>query len=118
MRLQLIDEVDSSNLYGGDGVRAAWRLISDLKFKSDKLGIIYIVPTGFDTDLASVPRIILASSFLGVANKASVLHDHAYVTKTLSKHDADELFLEAMEVDNIANRDLLYEAVKLFGNPK
>ncbi len=50
-----------------------------------------------------------------MANKAAVLHDYAYRTKNLSRDEADLLFLEAMTVDNIECRQILYAAVRNFG---
>lgn len=115
LRVQLLDELDRANTAGGDGARSAWRLLSDLQFESEVLGRTYTVPAGFDTDFASVPRTALAAMFIGMANKAAVLHDHAYRTRDLSKDDADALFLEAMTVDNIPNRGMIYAAVRAFG---
>lgn len=115
LRVQLIDEIDYADMAGGDGCRPAWRLLYDLRFDSDVLGRVYVVAAGFDTDFSSVPRTPVTAKFLGLANKAAVLHDHAYRTRDLSKDDADALFLEAMAVDNIPNRHILYAAVRAFG---
>ena len=115
LRVQLIDEIDRTNSHGGDGQRASWILLHPLRYESTLLARLYEVPTGFTTDFVSVPRTLLTSSFLALAFKASVLHDHAYRTKSLSRNLADEMFLEAMEVDDIPHRHTLYAAVKAFG---
>ena len=110
LRVQLIDEVDRANSAGGDGVRSSWILLTPLHFKSDVLGRLYVVPQGFLTDFASTPSGMQQKAF-----KASVLHDHAYRSKDLSKDDADAMFLEAMTVDNIPGREMMYAAVRAFG---
>lgn len=115
LRVQLIDEIDHANIAGGEGARPSWRLLHPLIFESEVLGRVYEVPAGFDTDFASVPRTAVTAKYIGLANKAAVLHDHAYRTKDLSKDDADAMFLEAMTVDNIPSRSLLYAAVRAFG---
>lgn len=115
LSMMLIDEIDNANMAGGEGVRTSWRLLNTLRFESDILGRVYEVPAGFDTDLASVPRTPATAMFIGLANKAAVLHDHAYRTHDLSKDDADAMFLEAMTVDRIPHRDLFYAAVRAFG---
>lgn len=82
--------------------------------------ISYVVPEGFQTNLASVPRIFytLVPPF-GRYTKAAVLHDYlckqfhyGFVTRKL----ADEVFLEAMKVSNVQfiTRYLLYGCVRLY----
>lgn len=115
LRVQLLDELDRANVGGGDGQRPVWRLLSPLKFESDILGRVYEVPAGFDTDFASIPRTFLSSLFMGMGNRAAVLHDYAYRTHVLTKDEADDLFLEALTVDDIPGRQGMYIAVKMFG---
>ena len=72
------------------------------------------------TDFASVPRIfwaILPPD--GQYAQAAVLHDYLYQTHTLTRVEADKLFLEAMECLGVAlwKRQVMYWAVKLFGQP-
>ncbi|MBF0170807.1 MAG: DUF1353 domain-containing protein [Nitrospinae bacterium] len=110
LRVQLLDEIDHVNAAGGDGIRASWRLLSPLKYDSDYLKKVIEVPAGFDTDFSSTPKGMQQYAF-----KASVLHDWAYRTKSLSKEDADEMFLEAMLVDRIPVAHTYYLAVKNFG---
>ncbi len=57
----------------------------------------WIVPAGFDTDLASIPRIFqpFISKLEGV--EAAVLHDWFYRFKVVPRAQADRIFLEAME---------------------
>jgi hypothetical protein len=79
----------------------------------------HIVPTGFVTDLASVPKFLpLTKSFLGgQARRSAVVHDHMYVTQA-GKEYADSVFLAAMKAEgvNTAVRWLFYAAVHHFGH--
>ena len=81
------------------------------------------VPAGFDTDLASVPRLfwrIFPPS--GVYNKAAVVHDWLYVTRKIGPHavcraEADAVLLEAMDTLGVGwwERTTMYRCVRLFG---
>ena len=77
------------------------------------------VPAGFDTDLASFPRVVEPimhrNSWCWIA--AGVLHDHAYRTHYSSRADADEL-LRSVAVAEGAPRwraRVVWLAVRLFG---
>lgn len=80
-----------------------------------------VVPQGFITDLASVPR-ILWSIFPphGEYAKAAIVHDYMYDNAIGSKAEADLVFLEGLEVLNVPKwkRKVLYTAVRLFGKGK
>ena len=55
-----------------------WKLLAPLVYESKTVGMI-IVPTGFETDFASVPRIPFAYWFFGGMNdKEGVIHDWLY----------------------------------------
>jgi hypothetical protein len=76
------------------------------------------VPEGYVTDFASVPRVfwpIIAP--WGRYGKASVLHDYLYNEKSLSRKEADKIFLQGMKVLGTKSwrRFCIYYAVKLFG---
>lgn len=76
-----------------------WRLEVDLVYFSALLNKLIIVPEGFETDFASVPRLpftyLLAG---GKANAAAVVHDYMYSEKEYSRKDADDVFYEAIKV--------------------
>lgn len=115
LRVQLIDEIDQANMAGGDGQRSSWRLLDELRYESDLLGTVIEVPAGFDTDFASIPRSPLTARYMGMAFKASVLHDWGYRIKSLSKDEADSVFKEAMLVDRLPCAEAFYLAVRAFG---
>lgn len=77
-----------------------------------------IVPKGFKTDLASVPR-LLWSVFppFGQHNNAAVVHDYLYKTKKISRVEADIIFLELMRLSRVGliKRHLFFYAVRIFG---
>ena len=97
-----------------------WRLVVPLVYSSDLLGLI-VVPVGFETDFASVPRLpVLFFLAGGFAKAPSVVHDFLYSEhNNFTREQADAAFLEAMEVDGISTwrRNGMYQAVRLFGAP-
>lgn len=57
----------------------------------------YVVPRGFVTDLASIPRALYAVIPVnGKHRSAAILHDWLYETQKMSRARCDGLFLEAM----------------------
>jgi hypothetical protein len=87
-------------------------------------GVEITVPAGFETDLASIPR--LARWLIspgGLHAKAAVLHDALYHDAAqrqwfqLTRENADETFLEAMEVLGVPawRKQVMYYSVRLFG---
>ena len=94
-----------------------WRLLANLAYSSNLAGVV-IVPAGFETDFASVPRVPVAYWLFGdVAHEAAVIHDYLYSTASVPRRIADKVLLEAMEVTGIASwrRLPIYWAVRQFG---
>lgn len=94
-----------------------WKLIYRLVFVSDEIGEI-IVPAGFETDFASVPRLPLVYLATGgIARQAAVVHDYLYSTGQHPRQIADRVFLDAMKVSGVSwiKAQLMYSAVRLFG---
>ena len=94
-----------------------WSLQGPVVYR-DGAGREIVVPKGFITDLASVPRALwnLFPPF-GSYTFAAVLHDWLYRTGIVSRAVADATFLEAMESLGTGGftRRVLYFAVRLFG---
>ena len=95
----------ASNLLVTD-IHKGWRLERSLVYKSDYLGRQVTVPRGFETDLASVPRIF--RFIVPVANarnrKAAIVHDYLCVhgeSKGVTQKQADKVFREALGVCGI-----------------
>lgn len=76
-----------------------WCILQPLIYESDVAQKVFIVPEGFVTDFASVPRIPLAFLLTGdSAHEAAVVHDFAYSRQNISRSLADAVFREAMQV--------------------
>ena len=76
-----------------------WILTAPLKYQSRIYKGIIEVPAGFETDLASVPRVPIAyTAFGNRAHRESVVHDYLYQKHLVGKAKADRIFLEAMKV--------------------
>lgn len=74
-----------------------WQLEATLMYATDVIDQVIVVPTGFVTDFASVPRLPLAYLFTGgKASAAAVVHDWLYSTHTTSRKEADDIFFEAI----------------------
>lgn len=95
-----------------------WLLVLPLVYRSDLAGEMFVVPMGFRTDLASVPRLPLAYWLAGgTANEPAVVHDFLYRTRPVSRRMADAVFREASAVCRVPawRRWLMWAAVRAFG---
>lgn len=77
-----------------------------------------VIPEGFITDFASVPRLPIV--YLAVGNrgrKAAVLHDWLYYTKRFSRKTADLYFYHALRESGVNwfYARAMYSAVRLAG---
>lgn len=98
-----------------------FRLTSDLVYASDLLDHVLIVPAGFVTDFASVPRLPFTYLlFGGVGDEAAVLHDFLYEWGLVSRKLADEVFAEACAVLGVPawRRGPMWAAVRVFGGKR
>lgn len=99
----------------GDG--KYWYLRQKLEWEA-KSGRIYIVPQGFVTDFASVPRPIwwLFPPWAKYGN-AAVVHDYYYWVQSISRGKADAVILEGMKDMGVCwiTRKLIYCALRRFG---
>lgn len=98
-----------------------WRLFEPLIYQSDITGRVHTVPTGFETDLESIPRWLPFAYAIakGRAQKPAVVHDFLYKTPWVPKELADDVFDEAMGVIGLADplRHMMWHAVHMFGRP-
>ena len=79
-----------------------WKLLAPLVYRSDHLGRIISVPTGYCTDFASVPRAPIAYFLAGNAgNRAAVIHDYLITSQEVPRRTADEVFYEALITTNV-----------------
>lgn len=78
---------------------------------------IITVPEGFETDFATVPRIVWSIiSPIDNHAKAAVIHDYCYEYKIYSRKRCDEIFKEALEVLKINSVKIwfMYHSVRYF----
>lgn len=94
-------------------------LIENLVYKMNE-NRIFIVPKGFKTDFASIPRIFWAIiAPLGKHTLPAVLHDFLYTEgykMGISRKEADKIFYNAM-IDSFVNRftaNIMWACVRLF----
>lgn len=79
-----------------------WVLDKPLGYYSSLLKCLVTVPTGFETDLASVPRLpFIFTLWGGRAHREGVLHDYLYridAKPETARGTADSVFKEAMSL--------------------
>ena len=81
---------------GSSDGRGTWCLLAPFVYSSDLLGKLVVVPTGFVTDFASVPRIPVAFLLAGdCAQEGAVIHDFLYTSHEVDRATADAVLKEA-----------------------
>lgn len=95
-----------------------YTLTAPLIYESDLLKATLIVPEGFKTDLASVPRglwNLIPKS--GKQDRPAVIHDFLYVHNGVSRSQADAILNEAMAVCGVGrvSRWIIYSGVRVGG---
>jgi hypothetical protein len=101
--------------------RAHYELLEDLACTLEAAPgqvVRLVVPAGFRTDYASVPRFFWRIfPPAGRHGRAAVLHDWLYVEGTCPRFFADAMFRVAMETLGVPlwQRFLMYAAVRAFG---
>lgn len=99
-----------------------WQLLEDLGYVQETPFVAsVVVPRGFNTDFASVPRLPLAYLLAGgVGNPAAVVHDYLYreVPHSCTRDQADEIFYQALLVCGVAKWRawLMWAAVRIAGS--
>jgi len=119
MKAGFLNTLQTEELGEIDG-KIIYRLLNDLVYQCENDHLI-IIPTGFQTDLASVPRVpIIYMAWGDRAHREAVLHDYLYRTNSVplvTRAEADGYFKQAM-----ISRDQpwyiyhpMYAGVRLFG---
>ena len=93
-----------------------WKLRERLVYESDRWVAPIIVPAGFVTDLASIPRIFQGLiPKIGKHRLPAIVHDYLVRRQSFERRLADRIFLEAMKLQgvNVVRRRLMYWAVAL-----
>jgi len=99
-----------------------YRVYEEFSFyDTDDHNKLITVPKGFETNLASIPR-LLWSIFPpnGEYSKAAIVHDYMYRTPSagFTQKEADKIFNDGMKVLSVATwrRKAVYAAVRVFGS--
>lgn len=93
-------------------------LVAPLAYYSGLLAGMIIVPEGFVTDYASVPRAPLTYwLFGGIGDEAAVVHDFLYSIGTHPRSLADDVYAEALIACGVPawRRGPMWAAVRAFG---
>jgi hypothetical protein len=99
-----------------------WRVAAEFRYDSAVARCRLIIPEGYVSDLASVPRLPLAWLLAGdTARKAGLVHDFCYsIHQPGNRALADRVFLEAMTVEQVPRwrRWAMYAAVRACGKSR
>ena len=96
--------------HANDGI-GQWQLLEPFSFYSVVLKKTVVVPVGFSTDFASVPKAILAwGLFGGRYARPAVVHDYLTRYRSCPREKADRVFLEAMRLENSLELTVLFES--------
>ena len=96
-----------------------YRILKEPLLYLNGVGDYIVVPRGFKTDYASIPKIL--RSYIdqdgGRIRDAAVLHDYLYSSRILSKEASDYYFKEAMLSLGMPKRKawICWKAVRWFG---
>ena len=96
-----------------------WVLCKPLVYESDVAKQTFTVPAGFQTDLASVPRLPVVYLLTGdTARSAAVVHDWLYSSRLVTRKMADAVLREASEVSGVPawRRWLMWAGVRVGGS--
>ena len=91
---------------------------NELVYKIRETGQRLVVPRGFVTDFASVPRVFwTVFPKHGEYTRAAIVHDYLYWQQQCNRLQADELFDIVMEDSDVdtASRYAIYAAVRVWG---
>jgi hypothetical protein len=98
-----------------------WLVDVAFSFESAVLGRIIVVPAGFITDFASIPKALwgIVGGPTGTYTKPACLHDFLYRTPGVcTRLQADQVLREAMEVTHVpkVTRMEIFEGVRIGGS--
>ncbi len=111
---QFVDFVAVSPFADGDH----WFLLNDLRYDVLDTGVTVVVPAGFVTDFASIPRPFW--SLLprwGKHGAPAVVHDFLYWEQRCTREEADRLIKLAMQENRVGaiRRSVIHAALRIGG---
>ena len=98
----------TSNFKGELIGRNKWKNLEEFEYHIGEYPSkeVIVVPVGFETDFASVPRIFWPYiSPIDLHAKAAIVHDYCYYYGLYDRKRCDEIFLEALKVLNIKSNN-------------
>lgn len=97
--------------------RPVWKTLAPLRYVSERLGTTVTVPAEFQTDLASVPRLMLTWVVAGGrAPRPAVVHDYLYAHPDWTdRAAADDVLREAMAADPMSGTNSITRALMFAG---
>jgi len=108
--------VDSPDLYFLKQGPLAAVLQRPMSFQVGKTGDSIVVPAGFVTDFASVPRALWSElSPVGEHKLAAIVHDYLYWFQPCEREETDNLLMIAMKTGGVSDlqRGAVYTGVRL-----
>jgi hypothetical protein len=104
------------NIYEVQGSHRYWSLDEELVWDDGTTRIV--MPVGFVTDFASIPRLFWSiSSPWDDHMKAAICHDYTYTQAIMSRKECDDLFYRQMKQLGVSliRRLSVYWSTRLFG---
>lgn len=102
--------------------RRLWSLSSDLLFQDSERGELFVVPQGFETNLASIDAVrylapLLYAVLAGYGNASCALHDYLYTEGRLPRAECDRVLYRALIAEGVGNWRawLFWSGVRMFG---
>lgn len=100
--------------------RPVFRLIERFRFdygETEAGHHIIFVSSGFETDLASTPRVVWVFCPPWIGEEAAVIHDWIYRKGELNRRVADAIYYQALQVMGVVwlLRILMWLSVRIFG---
>lgn len=109
----MIKVIHQANEYKG----WLWKLSEAFPFEYNEK--LYIIPVGFKTDFASVPKPLWSFiPSIGTYCEPSLKHDYFYTTKLVKRKEADKFFYQDMiriQPKRKLRAFVMYTAVRIFG---
>ena len=105
----------------GVGNNRTWIVVKQLEYRIGDTQDKIVVPAGFVTDLASIPRAFWGPPLFltpaGQYSRASIIHDYLYWTQKCTRDQADRLLVIAMKESRVSDLDeeAIYNGVHIGG---
>ena len=91
-----------------------------LEYWDNRSKQLFVIPIGFESDCASIPKIlwtIVGHPFQAKSRRPSVLHDFLYTNRVVKRKVADQMFYDALIEEGMEEikAQAFYLCVRLYG---